>query len=279
MKNIYITESQFNELFPDKKDVLYEHVNILNGVKLAEDIIREEWTSPDDFWFIQITQRKKDFRNYNARHGGTSKWWNRVPSIDGSSRENFAGYGIVQGNTVDEAVNSLKNVTVKLNDWAAKIIGTPTVPSNGAIEGVISVCDKLWARAYMTINKRSMSLIQGLVKKDVARGRGLRSFEKHSSEPYTGYGSEKTHPMTLIDNDIDDQKAWDDMEKLVKSKGYTPFRSTLSHDGKHFLYKTPDIEKIDFSQFNRYSTNNKPGDPPVLVKRDAKIILYSPCGQ
>ena len=260
-----------------------EHVALVDNTSSAEKLIHMQWTSPDDFWFVQITQRKKDYRSYNRRHGGNAMWWKRVNGIDGTSRENFAGYGVVSGNTADEAVESLKNITINLNPWAQKIVGTNVVTSNGNMEAVRDVCDKLYARSYISINKRSMSHAQQRVQIWNAKGKGERAFEKHASRNREDPRDEKYYPYVLIDNDIDNQQAWQEIGDYLKKKNYNPVFSLPSHDGQQIIMDNPAVandRSVDFTPFFRkYATNNKPGDPPILIKRDAKMILYSPCGR
>lgn len=277
-RNIYITESQLN--FLSENGVLNEHETLIENFSDAERLIDMQWTSPDDYWFVQITQRKKDYRSYNKRHGGNSMWWNRVNGVDGSSRENFAGYGVIKGNTKDEAKQSLKDITVKLNPWAAKIIGSQTVSSAGNCEAIKNVCDTLYARAYITINKRSMNWMQSRIQNRIANGI-LRAFEKESSRLHDDPRDEKYYPWVMIDMDIDNQQAWNEMDQYLASQGFNPSIVHKSHDGMHYFFNSPDIANaiLNFAKFNKYVTNNRPGDPAVLIKRDAKMMLYSPCGK
>ena len=198
-KRIYITESQLGHIL-ESNGILNEHVDVIDNTSDAEKLISMQWASPDDYWFIQVTQRKKDFRNYNKRHGGNSKWWYRVQGIDGTSRENFVGYGVVKGNTLQEAINCLHNIKIKLNPWAAQIIGQNEVQSTGNMEAIYSICDQLWARAYITINKRSMSRTQKIAQKG-----GLRAFDKESSR---NHRDAHYYPWSMIDMDIDHPNAW-----------------------------------------------------------------------
>ena len=149
-KNIIITESQFHKLF--------EHIAVIDNTSDAEKLISMQWTSPDDYWFIQITQRKKDFRNFNKRHGGNTKWWDRVPGIDGSSRENFVGYGVVKGNSVQEAIDSLRSITIKLNPWAAQKMGQTSVQSNGNMEAIYDIC-----RSQLDVNTPNYNNLNRLI--------------------------------------------------------------------------------------------------------------------
>ena len=274
-KRIYITESQFETILKNNK-LLNEHIAVIDNTSDAEKLIGMQWTSPDDYWFIQVTQRRKDFRNFNKRHGGNSKWWVRTQGIDGTSRENFVGYGVVKGNSVQEAINCLHNIKIKLNPWAAQIIGKNEVQSTGKMEAIYDICDKLWARAYITINKRSMSRTQRIVKNG-----GLRAFEKESSRNHKdGY----YYPWSMIDMDIDHPNAWAETDAALKKLNIVPSIAHKSHDGMHYFFNNRDIMNYtehspEFSPIVRkYIGNKQPGEA-FTMKEDAKMIIYSPCGK
>ena len=274
-KRIYITESQFESLL-ETNGMIDEHISVIDNTKDVETLIKMQWTSPDDYWFIQVTQRKKDFRNYNKRHGGMSKWWTRVQGVDGTSRENFAGYGVIKGNTVQEAINCLHNIKIHLNPWAAQAYGQTDVQSNGNMEAIYDVCDKLWARAYVTINKRSMSRTQRIAKQG-----GQRAFEKESSR---NHRDAQFYPWSMIDMDIDDPNAAAETDAALKKLGISPAIRHSSHDGTHYFFDNRDIMKYtehspEFSPIARkYAAAKQPGEA-FTMKEDAKMIIYSPCGK
>ena len=277
-KRIYINESQFASILIETQKILDEHVAVIDNTADAQKLIGMQWSDPDDIWFIQVTQRKKDFRNYNKRHGGASKWWSRVSGPDGTSRENFAGYGIVQGATKQEAIDSLKNITIHLNPWAAKIIGQTDVTSNGKMEAIYSVCDKLWARAYITINKRSLSRTKRIAGN---RQNDPRAFEKELSR---NHRDPNFSPWSMVDMDIDNPGAWSETDNALKKLNINPSISHKSHDGMHYFFNNRDIMNYtehspEFSPIARkYAASKQPGEA-FTMKYDAKMIVYSPCGQ
>ena len=274
-KRIYITESQLSAIL-ESTGVIDEGIAIIDNTKDVENLIKMDWASPDDFWFIQVTQRKKDFRNYNKKHGGNSKWWTRVQGVDGTSRENFAGYGVVKGNTMQDAINCLHNIKIKLNPWAAHIIGQTEVRSNGNMEAIRDVCDKLWARAYITINKRSMARTQRIAQKG-----GLRAFEKESSKSHR---DATYYPNTMLDMDINNDNAAAETLAVLKKLNILPFSTQGSHQGTHYFFKNRDIMNYsenspEFSPIaKKYASDKQPGEA-FTMKEDAKMIIYSPCGQ
>ena len=115
---------------------------------------------------------------------------------------------MVKGNTMQDAIDCLHNIKIKLNPWAAQIIGQREVTSNGNMEAIYGICDKLWARAYITINKRSMSRSQA-----IAKNGGLRAFEKESSR---NHRDATYYPWSMIDMDIDDNNAAADTDAALK---------------------------------------------------------------
>ncbi|MBP5723238.1 MAG: hypothetical protein J6X18_06670 [Bacteroidales bacterium] len=276
-KNIYITESQLSRILAEN-GMIDEHIAVIDNTSDAQKLVGLQWNNPDDVWFVQVTQRKKDFRSYNKRHGGTSKWWSRVPGPDGTSRENFVGYGLVQGSTKQEAMDSLKNITIHLNPWAAKIIGQTDVKSNGGMEAIYSICDKLWARAYITINKRSLSRTQRIAKN---RPNDPRAFEKELSR---NHRDENYYPWSMTDMDIDHPNAWSETDSALNKISINPVISHGSHDGKHYFFNDRKIMKYsehspEFAPIaKKYAANKQPGEA-FTMKYDAKMMIYSPCGQ
>lgn len=265
--------------------LLNEHRNYVNQMQTAENIIRRQWESPDDFWYVKVEQRFKDFKSFNRRHGGGyAKYWKRVDGgTDSTHRENHVGWAKICGATVEDAVDSLKNITIHLNPWAAKEMGMKLVDSTGSMEGLIAVCNKFYARAYMTINKRSLSEVQARVDIDKQEGKfGHRAFNHRAGQSKSGNDGtidwDAKRPWTLIDCDIDDAKAQAELEQFLADHGITPVEAYESHDGKHYVFDKQDVSGLNFSQFFHYDTNNRPGDPPILAKKDANMMLYSPCG-
>ena len=51
-----------------------------------------------------------------------------------------------------------------------------------------------------------------------------------------------------------------------------------SHDGMHYIIPINQAKNLNFDFMDKYSTNNRRGDPNVLFKPDANIIVYSPVG-
>ena len=263
-----------------------EHLKVVDNIDEIIDLIGQYWTSPDDMWWINIDSRKKDFRNYNKRETNkhNQKWFTRVNRIDGTHRENHVGYVLVRGRTKEAAQNSLKNCVVHLNPWAADMCGTDTVYSNGNAEALKIVCNRFFARSYITINKRSIKKIIRISRLDKIRGlfKG-REFHHRAGQIKSGIDASgvdwsKEYPLGLIDCDIDIPEAHKELENYLMQNGVNIIKKRQSHDGMHYIVPIKDVQGLNFSFMDKYATNNKPGDPNVLFKPDAKIPVYSAIG-
>jgi hypothetical protein len=266
------------------------HVKEVDNFKEMADFVSETWSSPDDVWWIKIEQRFKDFKKYNMRHGGKMlKRWERVKGPDGTGRENHVGYVIVRGNTKEDAVNSILNAVVHLNPWAAKVMKTKNMYSNGRGEAILQVCNIFFARAYITINSRGMGSTIARARQDKKIGmfRG-REFHHRVGQARTGVDKSgvdwsKLRPYGLVDCDVDNAQAQAWLENYFAGKGVKIMKKKPSHDGMHYIISIEDGNKCDWDYINRYMAKNyncpnRPGDPPVLFKPDANIMLYSNVG-
>lgn len=240
----------------------------------------------DDMWWINIDSRKKDFRNHNKRETDrhNQKWFTRVNRTDGTHRENHVGYILVRGRTKEAAQNSLRNCVVHLNPWAADMCGTDTVYSNGNAEALKIICNRFFARSYITINKRSIKKIINISRLDKTKGlfRG-REFHHRAGQIKLGIDASgvdwsKEYPLGLIDCDVDIPQAHKELENYLVQNGVNIIKKRQSHDGMHYIVPIKDVQGLNFSFMDKYATNNKPGDPNVLFKPDAKIPVYSAIG-
>lgn len=270
--------------------LLEAHKNVIFDLAGGIDFIEKYWESPDDMWWIEIEQRYKDFRNHNRRNnkvpGSSSfKKWTRVPGSDGKGNGNHVGYVIIRGRTKEEAKKSLLNAVVHLNPWAAQKFGKKIVTSNGYMEAIIDVCNFFFARAYMTINKRSINSVLDRAKSDVKVGlfKG-REFHHRAGQPKEGNDGQvdwdKERPILFIDCDIEDEGGRRELDSFLKKNNIDIIRKIESHDGVHYFTTDTRVLNLDFSWLDRkYRVNNRRiDDPMVLVKHDAKMLLYSPCG-
>lgn len=263
-----------------------EHLKVVDNIDEIIDLIGQYWTSPDDMWWINIDSRKKDFRNFNKREHNkrNQKWFSRVNHTDGTHRENHVGYVLVRGRTKEACQNSLRNCVVHLNPWAADMCGTDTVYSNGHAEALKIVCNRFFARSYITINKRSIKKIIRISRLDKTKGlfKG-REFHHRAGQIKSGVDASgvdwgKEYPLGLIDCDIDIPEAHKELENYLAQNNVQIIKKRQSHDGMHYIVPIEDVQGLDFSFMDKYATNNRPGDPNVLFKPDAKIPVYSAIG-
>lgn len=281
-----------------KHELLLEHRNIVNELQTAIDVIKEGWKSPDDVWWIKIEQRLKDYKHFNTRHNYAPgspnfKHWGPVNGhdsmgrsnrmMDSTHRENHVGYVIVRGKTADDAVNSLKYATVHLHPWTLKYYKKPIETSNGNMEAIVKVCNFFFSRAYMVLSPRSMKQVidRARIDKQIGRFPG-REFHHRIGQPkeYNDRNNnwEQLHPWGMIDCDVDDVNGQKDLERFLAKNNITPFRSYLSHDGKHYLFKDRSPKNLNFGFMAKYGTLNRAGDPPCEFKGDANMMIYSATG-
>lgn len=280
-KNIVINEAQRNLLFALNED----HLKVVDNIDAVIKMVGDEWVSQDDVWWIKIEARLKDYMNRNKRNPrGRQIYWKRESHRDGTNRENHVGYVIVRGNTKEACINSIRNAVVHLNPWAARELGTSSVYSNGNAEAIKLVCHKFFARSYITLNKRSMGETIKKAKQDKETGmfKG-REFHHRVGQTRSGIDSSGVNwtvkrPYGLIDCDVDNTRAQAELDAYLANNGVTPIMKRQSHDGMHYVIRIEDAKGLDFSFMDRYSTNNRKGDPNVLFKPDANIMVYSAVG-
>jgi hypothetical protein len=285
-RKISLNEQEFRNLIGDiVLEVLNEdHLPVVDNIDAIVGMIGEQWTSPDDFWYVYISQRYKDNLNtFKKNHQG-----------DGSTnfRVNFIAYGIVSGNTKEEAIENLKHIQMNVNPSFQRMVSTKgnvvkTINSTRDISAVILLCNKFNARCYMTINKRSMQQTNAYAASLKKRGMEKdREFQFAAGRQMTKDDANvkwtQVRPWGLIDCDIDNKQAQQELENYLTKNGITPEMKYESHDGMHYLFSTRDAERLKFDYFDKkYRPSNAPrrqSDPMVLFKGDACMLLYSACG-
>ena len=267
--------------------MLNEHVDEIYNIDTAIKLIEEQWKSPDDFWYVYISQRKKDnLTTFKKNHGAAGSHNFRV---------NFIAWGVVSGNTKEEAIESLKNIKMNINydyqnDVSSRGKKIQSLQSKSyPLQSVIYLCNKFNARCYMTINKRSMvetnQYADYLKQKGSERYREFQ-FAAGAQKQYddaTNKWTEK-RPFGLIDCDIDDVQAQQELEDYLAKNNIKIFAKYESHDGMHYLLPNRDAAKLDFKGFDvKYRPVNatvtrRASDPMVTFKGDACLLLYSACG-
>lgn len=290
-RKIILNEYTFRNLISDiVLEVLNEaHLPVVDNISSIIEMIGEQWASPDDVWWIKIEARIKDYMNYSKRRKPDEpvRWWKRKSGIDSTNRENHVGYVIIRGHTKEACQDSLRNAVVHLNPWAAREFGRDSVYSYGNSEAIRTVCDKFFARSYITINPRSMSSTINRAKMDKANiyhnpFKG-REFHHRVGQARTGIDSSGVNwtvlrPYGLVDCDVDDARGQAELERYFADNNVDVMLKKQSHDGMHYIISIEQAKNLDFDFMDKYSTNNRKGDKNVLFKPDANIIVYSPVG-
>lgn len=265
-----------------------DHLPVVDNIESIVEMVGEQWTSPDDVWWIKIEARIKDYMNYSKRRTPDQpvRWWKPKSRVDSTNRENHVGYVIVRGHTREACQNSILNAVVHLNPWAAKEFGRDKVYSYGNAEAIRTVCNKFFARSYITINHRSMSNTIDRARMDKTSGRNPfkgREFHHRVGQTRTGIDSTGVNwsiirPYGLVDCDVDNEEAQAELERYFADNHIEVKLKKQSHDGMHYIIPIEQAKNLDFSFMDKYSTNNRKNDPNVLFKPDANIIVYSPVG-
>ena len=268
--------------------LLEDHLAVVDNIDNIIEMVGEQWTSPDDVWWIKFDSRLKDFRNYNKRSNGLKPpmWWAPQSKVDSTSRENHVGYVIVRGHTKEDCQDSIRNAVVHLNPWAARKLKTNLVYSRGNAEAIRTVCNTFFARAYITINHRSMDNTIQRAKSDKQNKYNPfrdREFHHRIGQARTGVDASGVNwtllrPYGLVDCDVDNEKAQAELEQYFKDNNVDVKMKRQSHDGMHYIIPIDQAKNLNFDFMDKYSTNNRRGDPNVLFKPDANIIVYSPVG-
>lgn len=286
-----------------------EHLDVVGGpntdkLKTCINIIKSTWESSDDYWIVEIRSRKKDLSKYGIE-------FNRLDGWLGVGGGNRVGYSYIFGKTSDEAIEKLKNIQIHVYPWVVKALNLNSeyVSSNdNNMNALYELCDKFFARAYFSINKRTFSGTRENIElfyknnKDKIKNLSLDSYE------YLNFAIEaKGVPIfAFIDCDIDPneeskfkkgvygQSEIDKLFSFLKSHGIRVVKTDESHDGLHIYLLLDDVLKSkikqkDFAQFDcikkdengnyiREFSKNKSYDDSVKMKKDSSLLLYSPCG-
>lgn len=248
-------------------DAINEHLDTVDNFASIEDIISQQWESPDDVWFINIDQRRKDWikKSPEVKKMLVNKFGKRIK---------YVGYAYIKGNTKEEAIKQLYNAKVYLYQAAAERLGTNIVSGKDSIK---NVCDAFYARAYILIHKRSFN--------QTSQECGTNDIHSSSfiDRVHVSNVNIKQHQWTLVDCDVDDASAQKELEDIFAKYGLTPVTKQESHNGMHYIFDNNEAGKIkgifdDYNEKHVVAGHHK-DDPAVLAKRDSSMLLYSPCGQ
>ena len=204
-----------------------------------------EFNSDDDFYFIQIIKRFKDNPNDDRSVG----------NYHGGAWYPFKGWRI---QSVDELMK-LKPMIIKL-------------------------CDKNNARAYITVNSRSMSQTDTQivkVKKMFPKydARHINADDIVPSQAKHGRNWRDVRPRFFIDVGTDNKKIWDEVKHMIQMCGITPIDEyETSSGGLHIIMPDKNDKNIQYLEhlFHKFDNWKDKGRLSLVHPNyDGKIILYS----
>ena len=254
--------------------ILGLNISVIDNINDVIDFVMMNWESSDDVWWLNIDVRLKDINNYNRCHDTGKKVWYMKSIIDSTSGENHVGYVIVRGRNVEECIGSILNAIVILYPWSAKEYGSRYVYSSGNGEAIKDVCNFFYARAYITLNKRSMKDVVAESRRIRCSGIGdnVRVFQRviGRSREIGLYG--------LIDCDVNDYGGNNELNDYLRENNVSVLIDRPSPCGFHKVIRSKDADGLDFGFMDKYSTNNKPYDRNTKFKPDASFLVYSALG-
>ena len=293
---------------------LIEGVEAINNLDIAINIIKTQWNSPDDYWYVKILQRQKDNSNV-IDDEGNSIFTNGSPWLDGDKHDNRIGYAIIKGNTKEEAINSLLNATVTIFDSWIDFIGKKYIANNdGNIGAIIQVCRAFNARAYMTSYKRSFNSFKdrepkknGVMPNAILNlaGKTDPSSRERVFDHLTNHQRIGSNPYYLIDCDDEDEKIHNKVLTFLETKyNIRPLNVYRTHNGIHFLIDlskavrqednvpvtSVTIMNTFANEINHYfktlygneakirKGTKREQENPIELEHDKPIILYSEVG-
>ena len=259
-----------------KRKYLFEGPQVINNLDKAIEIINTQWSSPDDYWYVKILQRKKDNDNV-VDDEGRSIFVNGSAWVDGDKDDNRIGYVVVKGNTKEEAINSLLNATVTIFDSWVDFVGNKHISSNdGNIGSIIEVCRAFNARAYMSSYKRSFDSFRNREPKKSGMmpgailglaGKTDPSSRERVFDHLTNHQRIGSNPYYLIDCDDESENVQTQILDFLKNDyNIEPLQSYKTHNGVHFL--------VDLSKAIRKKDNMPVKNTTVMNEFAGEINYY-----
>lgn len=260
------------------KETINSYFRTVDNIQETLRFICENWESPDDVWWLKIDARRKDVLNFNKRSHKKKATWYRKSFLDSTCRDNHVGYALIRGRNKEECAKSFLNCVIHLNPWAAEEYGMKTVRSNGNGSAIRELCDFFFARAYMTLNKRSMSDVINKTRQAQAMGipngrefhKAIGTMRKPEYDNSIKFG--------LIDCDVADKNGQKELADYLARKGVKVYIDKPSFSGVHKVITVKDGQNLNFDFMKKYPSDNKPTDPNTKFKADASFLVYSSAG-
>lgn len=224
--------------------ILTESIRVDNFNAAASIIM--QFRNTDDFYFIEIIKRKKDNLGQSFSQRGP----------DASSNKLYLGSYTIR--SAQELLNKKQEI--------------------------IDLCDRENARAYMTINARSMSDTMKYVA--YCKKKGLfpgREFEhaagQHKEFNDRDHNWEEERPRGKFDFDPTQAQAKKEFDEILARFNMKPlFVGQTPSGGWEYIMSDRNGKFLDLRGFEKYRPHQhtrRKSDPMVLFKGDAPMCLYS----
>lgn len=224
--------------------LLTESVKVDNFDKAANVIMN--FRSPDDFYYVEIMKRKKDNRDFDFSRRGP----------DSTRKEIYLG---------SYAIHSPQELLEKKPE-------------------IVELCERENARAYISINARSMKDTMRFVEYCKMRGMFPGREFQHAAGQHKEYNDrdhkwEEERPRGKFDFDPTEEEAKIEFDKLLSKFNMEPlFVGQTPSGGWEYIMNNRDGKYLDLSGFEKYRPKEhtrRRSDPMVLFKGDAPMVLYS----
>ncbi len=286
-KIIRLNKQSLNNIINESvKRILTEHYDIINNVEYCQDIIKQQWQNPENYWFISIMKRGKDNHNMIVNNNDIVNNYNDI----------LIGYAIVKGNTVEETIQSLLYPTIHYYNNN----GIIECPKNQILGNVIELCNQTNARAYFTQRLDNFTKVKNTEYKP---NRFTPKYIRDISDLYddksekikfmykTIHNKTQKKDIQLVDCDIDDENIALEISNILKDNGIEKVKILPSHNGYHIFFNAQELYKRDIKlkDFNNHINNillKKYGEqtknnPYVKIEPStfSNILLYSAAGR
>lgn len=145
---------------------------------------------------------------------------------------------------------------------------------------IISMCEENNARAYITINEKSLNTVNNesmSTNEYICEPSFMVAcFEARVNDP-------ENYPRTLLDVNFDDEFGFYEVDDFIAANGLEPiFVTWTPNSGKQYVFPDRDVTEVDFSEFDKYEAariedqeTDVTENPVVQIMPDEMTILYA----
>ena len=271
----------------------------INNLELATNISKSCWKNEDMYSIMEIRQRFKDNNNVlDETNNGI--FFPKLNKMD--NNDNLIALAVIKGNTLDDFIHRLYNPILYIFPEYRGFLGCNEYfeCTDNNMNNVISVCNKLNARAYLgqmrlsykRNKKREVTnfnlpvRIKHLLDKNDKPSRVVKFTYVSNNQDKGGwfYG--------FIDIDVDDMGVVNQVIGIIRHYNITNYYVVQSHNGYHliFLWEDNNIysnkseikSKInnELLQFGTQYVTGFGEDPNIKMEPlgFSKLLLYSLAG-